>query len=159
MFTPPSDACQEKKTKWRMPRHSSLTFQTGNLSPTSAHTSRRESHGVCTPMPPVCRWQLTTMLHSTRYTRDSPPTSSIKTPPPGANDGTSSAGCKSPLTSKELKTLLRPYRFFLSASMPDFCTCKGIPRRSDQLSNTSAPLVKSSHQWGMTTPATTTWGN
>ena len=110
------------------------------------------------PIPSMCRRQLTKMLHNKRSPRDSLPPSSRKTPPHGANGGISAAGCKFPPTSNALNTPFIPPYFLPSVSVPDFCSRKGIPSRSDRSSNTSAPLVKSSHPWGLTTPATTPLG-
>ena len=110
-------------------------------------------------LPSGLRQRLTYILHIKRCHMDYLPHSSKKTPPPGANGGTSAAVCKPPLTSKIFKTPLLSSIFSLIASVPAFCLRKGNLSRINMLSNTSAGLVKSLHPWGPTTPVTTAWGS
>ena len=114
---------------------------------------------VLPPLPYGYKHQLTTMLHNKQSPRGSLQPSSRKTPPPGANGGALTAGYKSPPTSRTLRTLFPSSKFSPSTSVPAFCPRKGILSRSYWSSNTSARSVKSSHQWGPTTPATTAWGS
>ena len=65
------------------------------------------------PLPSDYKRQLTTMLLNKQSPRVSRPPSSIKTLLPGANGGASAAGCKSPQTSKTLRTPF-PFSIFFS---------------------------------------------
>ena len=67
---------------------------------------------------------------------------------PGANGGASAADCKLTLTSKSSKTQFSSSRFLPSTSILYLCPGKVNPSRSDQTSNTSTLLVKSSYPWG-----------
>ena len=97
------------------------------------------------PLPSVCRRNLNTMMYNKQSPRVSPQTSSVKTPPPGTNGGTSAAGCKSPPTSKKFKTPFLSSIFSPSTSVTAFYPHKGNLSRSNISSNTSARLVKSLH--------------
>ena len=111
------------------------------------------------PLTSAYRHQLPIMLQIKRSPRDFYPQYSIKTPPPGANGGACAAGFTLPLTSKSSNTQFLSSIFFLSASMSAIYSRKGNPSRGERSTNTSAPSVKSSHPWGMTTPTITVWGN
>ena len=150
---------RERTTRWQTPRRVSLTCRTGSFFLTSAHTFSRASLGVCPPLPSNYKRQLTIMLLNKQSLRVSMPPSSSKTPPPGANGGTPAAGCKSPPTSRTLRTPLPSSNFLRSASVPDFYSRKGNLSRTNQSSNTSTRSVKSLHPWGPTTPDTTEWGS
>ena len=111
------------------------------------------------PLTSMCRRNLSTMLNNKQSPRVSQQPSSRKMPSPGANGGTSAAGCKSPPTSKTFKTPLLSSRLSPRASVPAFYSCKVNLSISDLLINTSARLVNYLHPWGPTTPSTTTWGS
>ena len=111
------------------------------------------------PLPFVCRRNLTNMLHNKQAPRVSPQLSSRKRLPPGANGGTSTAGCKLFPTSKIFITPFLSSRITDTPCHNAFCPCKGNLSRSNLSSNTSYILVKYLHLWGITTPATTAWGS
>ena len=97
------------------------------------------------PLPSVYNQQVTTMLHSKQYLRDSPSQSSRNIPQPVTNGGASTADCTFPLTSKATKTLFHSPEKKFRVSVMGFYIHRWSVSRRNWSSNTSAPLVKYLH--------------